>query len=92
MQRWMESKMAKLKRDGMAETRGAYGRWKDKPSAHNVTLTMSGWYVTGRDKRRSCGTFKTAAKRFGPFATKSDAHKFGVKMFNRDTMETHYVS
>jgi len=88
----MESKVAKVKRDGMAESRGAYGRWKDKPGAHSVRLVMSGWYVTGRDKRGICGTFKAAPRRFGPFATKSDAHKFGVKMFDRDTMSTHHVA
>lgn len=86
--RWMQAKIAKLKRDGMADTRGPYKPFKDKPSAFNPRpVTAAGWYVTGNDKRTTCGTYRGAVRKMGPFATKADALRFARGMFHGDTVK-----
>lgn len=70
--RWMESKLAKLKRDRMRDSRGTFERFKDEPSRHIArNHPGDGFYVTpkGSCKRGLPGTI-------GPFATEAEARDF----------------
>ena len=90
--RWMQAKVAKMKRDGMAATRGPFDRFKDEPrKVVMVQPRAAGWYVTGDDKREACGTYRGAPRSFGPFATQTEARRFGRAMFQADTFKTFQV-
>jgi hypothetical protein len=81
--RWMEQKLAKMKRDGMADTRGPYNRFKDKPGEHSPSNRRApGWYAYGTDKRAAFGTVRVLPRAVGPFGSESEARAMARKMFD----------
>lgn len=71
--RWMQSKMLKLKRDGMRDSRGPFDRFKDEPSEATTPRIRAGdgWYV------QPAGTYRRGLpSALGPFATEVDANAF----------------
>lgn len=69
---WMSTKMLKLKRDGMRDSRGTFERFKDEPAKHIARIHPGdGWYVTPR------GNFKRGLpSTLGPFKTETEAREF----------------
>lgn len=69
---WMQTKMHKLKRDGMRDSRGTFERFKDEPAKHIARIHPGdGWYVTPR------GNFKRGLpSTLGPFKTEVEAVAF----------------
>jgi hypothetical protein len=85
----MATKVAKLKRDGMRDSRGTYERFSTEPAKHVARAPREpGWYVTGDDKAGRAGTYRGAARSYGPFATQEDARRFARGMFLPDTFKT----
>lgn len=84
--RWMEQKLAKMKRDGMADKRGAFGRWSEKEGAHSPRNTRApGWYAYGTDKRGSFGSIRVLPRAVGPFGSEAEARAMARKMYASDT-------
>lgn len=86
--RWMEQKLAKMKRDGMRETRGPCKRWDwddtkqmPKPRTHRAP----GWYAYGVDKRGSFGNVRVLPRAVGPFGGEAEARAMARKMYASDT-------
>lgn len=90
--RWMQAKMTKLKRDGMRDSRGPFERFSSNPSKHTPRATRAaGWYAAGNDKRGTFGTYRTAPRSIGPFATKEAAERAARGMFDGATVKVWQV-
>ena len=89
---WMKAKTLKLKRDGMADSRGPFARFSENPSKSNPRSTRApGWYATGKDKRSTCGTYRGAPRSMGPFASQTEARRFARAMFDDASIKTFEV-
>lgn len=75
--RWMQSKMDKMKRDGVANSRGPFDRFKDAPSKRALeTMPRApgdGWYAVCCDGSIPRGLPRS----IGPFATQAEAQRAG---------------
>ena len=73
--RWMQSKMLKLKRDGMRDSRGPFERFKDEPCKTVARIHPGdGWYLTPKGEIP-----RGLAQSYGPFATPSEAVAFATR-------------
>jgi hypothetical protein len=75
--RWMQSKMDKMKRDGMAASRGPYDRFKDTPGKRALETMPrrpgDGWYAVCCDGSIPRGLPRS----IGPFDTQAEAQRAG---------------
>lgn len=89
---WMKPKLLKLKRDGMADSRGSYARFSDKPSKSSPRATrLPGWYAVGQDKRALFGTYRGAVRSIGPFPSHEAARRAARAMFEGETVKTFQI-
>ena len=92
MQRWMETKVAKMKRDGLVVARlhqGGNERWggkRDQEIDLYPAPKVRRWYVSGRELGNK--TPRGLPQSYGPFDTSSQAFKFGKALFAEDTIKT----
>jgi hypothetical protein len=74
-QGWMSTKLLKMKRDGMRDTRGTFERFRDEPSKHTPRIHPGdGWYIYLKGV-----TPRGLPATYGPFKGETEARAFAKR-------------